>query len=111
MASKVFIIKSNVMGSGEDELGGMLMENFLVLLNESSEKPSTMILINSGVRLACGGSDVLIQLKKLEEQGVEILACTTCLKYFDLMDKIQVGKPTTMAKSIQSMMAMDVVSI
>jgi hypothetical protein len=42
---------------------------------------------------------------------VEILACTTCLKYFDLKDKQLVGKPTTMAKSIEAMMNQDVVSL
>ncbi len=111
MAAKVFLITSDVMGRGEDELGGLLMANFLRLLGESSEKPATMVLLNSGVRLVCDGSNVLDHVRKLEEQGVEMLACTTCLEYFDLMDKLKVGKPTTMAKSIQSMMNADVVSL
>jgi selenium metabolism protein YedF len=111
MATKVFLITSDVMGRGEDELGGLLMANFLRLLGESSEKPATMVLLNSGVRLVCDGSNVLGHVRKLEEQGVEMLACTTCLEYFDLMDKLKVGKPTTMAKSIQSMMNADVVSL
>jgi len=59
----------------------------------------------------CQGSQVLEHLKRLEEQGVELLACTTCLEYFELMDKLAVGKPTTMMKSIQSMMGGDVVSL
>jgi len=111
MDTKVFLITSDVMGRGEDELGGLLMANFLRLLGESSEKPATMVLLNSGVRLVCDGSNVLGHVRKLEEQGVEMLACTTCLEYFDLMDKLKVGKPTTMAKSIQSMMNADVVSL
>ncbi len=52
-----------------------------------------------------------ITLKRLGKQGVEILACTTCLEYFDLTDKLVVGKPTTMLKSIQSMLDCDVVSL
>ena len=40
-----------------------------------------------------------------------MLDCTTCLEYFDLTDKLMVGKPTTMAKSIQSMMTAYVVTL
>ncbi|MFC2035620.1 sulfurtransferase-like selenium metabolism protein YedF [Chloroflexota bacterium] len=111
MASKLLLITSNVMGRGDDQLGGLLMANFLRLLGESQEKPATMIFFNSGVRLVCDGSNVLDHVRKLEEQGVEILACSTCLEYFDLTDILEVGKPTTMAKSIQSMITADVISL
>ena len=87
------------------------MANFLRLLGESKEKPSTLVFWNTGVRLVCEGSQVLDHLKRLEEQGVEILACTTCLEYFDLVDKLKIGKPTTMVKSIQSMMNSDMVCL
>jgi intracellular sulfur oxidation DsrE/DsrF family protein len=70
-----------------------------------------MIFLNSGVHLVCEGSSFLGHVRKLEEQGVEMLACTTCLEYFDLTDKLLVGKPTTMAKSIQSMMTADAVTL
>jgi selenium metabolism protein YedF len=111
MASKVFLITSDVMGRGEDELGELLIANFLRLLGESPKKPATMIFLNSGVRLVCDGSNVLDHLRKLQEQGVEMLVCTTCLEYFDLTDKLKVGKPTTMVQSIQSMMTADVITL
>ena len=103
MAKKNFLIQSEGLGRGEDKLGGLLMANFLRLLGESKEKPESIIFWNTGVKLVCEGARVLDHLKKLEEQGVTILACTTCLEYFELEDKIVVGKPTTMVKSIQSM--------
>ncbi len=111
MPSKVILIQSEVLGRGDDELGMLLMANFLRLLGESREKPATLVFWNAGVRLVCEGSRVLEHLKKLEGQGVEILACTTCLEYFDLTDKLKVGKPTTMAKSIQSMLSSDMVCL
>ncbi|MFC2033300.1 hypothetical protein ACFLUB_02115 [Chloroflexota bacterium] len=49
-------------------------------------------------------------IKKLESAGVEILACTTCLEYFDLVDKLSVGKPTTMAKLIEAMLVGDFIA-
>jgi len=111
MASKMLFITSSVMGRGDDQLGELLMANFLRLLGESQEKPVTMVFLNSGVRLVCEGSQVLDHLKRLEEQGVEILACTTCLEYFDLVDKLKIGKATTMVKSIQSMLNSDMVCL
>jgi selenium metabolism protein YedF len=111
MSSKVFLIQSEGLGRGEDRLGGLLMANFLRLLGENKEKPSTVVFWNTGVRLVCEGSQVLDHLKRLEEQGVEILACTTCLEYFNLVDKQKIGKPTTMVKSIQSLISSDMVCL
>jgi len=111
VAKKVFLIQSEGLGGGEDQLGGLLMANFLRLLGESKEKPGTLIFWNTGVRLVCEGSKVLDHVKRLEDQGVEILACTTCLEYFDLVNKLKIGKSTTMIKSIQSMMNSDMVCL
>jgi selenium metabolism protein YedF len=111
MRPKIFLIQSEGLGRGDEQLGSMLMANFLRLLGESEDKPSGMIFWNTGVRLACEGSPVLNRLKQLEEQGVKLLACTTCLEHFELTDKLVVGKPTNMMKSIQSMLSSDVVSL
>ncbi len=111
MSSKVILIQSEVLGRGNDELGMMLMSNFLRLLGESPDKPASLIFWNAGVKLVCEGSRVLEHLKKLEGLGIEILACTTCLEYFDLVDKLKVGKPTTMLKSIHSMFNSDMVCL
>ncbi len=111
MTSKVFLIQSEGLGRGDDKLGLMLMANFLRLLGESKDKPGTLVFWNTGVRLVCEKSLVLDHLKRLEEQGIEILACTTCLEYFDLTDKLKVGKPTTMVKSIQAMLSSEMVCL
>ena len=111
MPYKVILIQSEVLGRSNDELGMLLMENFLRLLGESQDKPKTLVFWNEGVRLICEGSWALGHLKKLEEQGVEILACTTCIEYFELVDKLKIGKPTTMVQSIQLMLSSDTVCL
>jgi selenium metabolism protein YedF len=111
MGKKIFLIQSEGLGRGEDKLGGLLMANFLRLLGESKEKPESLIFWNTGVRLVCEGSKVLDHLKRLEAQDVTILACTTCLEYFDLVDKMAVGKPTTMVKSIEAMFGGNIVTL
>ena len=111
MTSKTILIQSETLGRGNEELGEMLMANFLRLLGESKEKPAALIFWNTGVRLVCAGSWALNHLKTLEEQGIEILACRTCLDFFDLTEKQKVGKPTNMLKSIHAMLSSDMVCL
>jgi selenium metabolism protein YedF len=111
MSAKVIIIQSTVLGGGDDQLGELLMASFLRQLSESDGKPKSLVFWNSGVRLVCDGSKVIPSLQKLEDAGVEVLACTTCLEFFDLTGNIKVGKPTTMVKSIQSILSNDVVCL
>ena len=111
MLSKTILVQSETLGRGNEEIGGLLMANFLRLLGESKEKPASLIFWNTGVRLVCEGSWALSHLKTLEEQGIEILACRTCLDFFDLTEKQKVGKPTNMLKSIESMFATDMVCL
>jgi selenium metabolism protein YedF len=111
MPSKTILIQSEVLGKGNDELGELLMSSFLRLLGESREKPAKLVFWNAGVRLVCEGSWALEHLKELEKQGVEILACGTCLDFFELKDRLKVGKPTTMVQSIESILSSDIVCL
>ncbi len=111
MSPRVFLIQGEGLGRGDEQLATLLMANFLRLLGESADKPISMIFWNTAVRLVCTGSPLLDYLRRLEQQGIEILACTTCLEYFGLADKLVVGKPTTMVKSIQSLCNTEVVSL
>jgi selenium metabolism protein YedF len=111
MKRKVILVQAEGLGRGDERLGSMLMANFLRLLGENKDKPSSLIFWNTGVRLVCEGSKVIDHVRRLEEQGVEILACTTCLEYFNLTDKLSIGKPTTMLKSIQSLLDCDMVGL
>ena len=111
MKSKTFLIQSEGLGQGDDRLGSLLMGNFLRFLAENKEKPGKMLFWNKGVLLLCEGSGVLAPLKALEASGVEIFACTTCLQYFGVEDKLRIGKPTTMAKTIESLIGEDVTSL
>lgn len=87
----VFVIASNVMGKGDDVLGEVLMKAFIHTIFDLEYLPDTMIFYNTGVKLAARGSDVLDDLKKLEEQGVEILVCGTCANFFNIKEEISAG--------------------
>ena len=42
-------------------------------------------------------------LKTLEAQGVEIMTCGTCLDYYGLKEKLQVGTVTNMYSIVETM--------
>ena len=92
-----------VLGSGDDELGGKLMKNFLATLPEMGSNLWRIVMLNGGVQLAAEGSPVLEQLQALEKAGVSILVCGTCLEHFGLTAKKQVGETTNMLDIVTSM--------
>ena len=92
----VVVISSDKMGEGNDELGRTLIKGFIYALNEQDELPSTILFYNGGARLTCEDSPAIEDLKSLEAQGVEILTCGTCLNFYGLTEKLQVGSVTNM---------------
>ncbi|PTN04787.1 DsrE family protein [Mangrovibacterium marinum] len=84
------------MGSGNEELALVLVKNYFKLLTEEQELPRVIAFYNTGVELIVKGSPVLAELKILEEKGVRLVACKTCLKHLSLLEKMKVGIAGTM---------------
>ena len=99
----VVVLGSDAMGNGSDELGKILMKGFVFALTKQNTLPQTILMYNSGVRLASEGYDSIADLKLLEEEGVEILACGTCLSFYELSDKLKVGSVTNMYEIAEKM--------
>ena len=93
---KVVVIKSEFMGEGDNELGKVLIKGFIYALSQQDELPQTMLFYNGGAFFTCEGSESLEDLKSLEAQGVEIRTCGTCLNFYGLTEKLQVGEVTNM---------------
>lgn len=89
-------ISSDKMGSGNDELGDVLIKGFIYTLTEAKPYPKNILLVNGGVKLSTENEATIENLKILEEAGVEILSCGTCLDYYGLKEKLQVGSVTNM---------------
>ena len=92
----VLTVPSDIMGRGDEELGGILVRAFFHTLGEVEPLPQTIIFFNSGVKLVVEGSPVVEDLQALKAQGIEILACGTCLGHFALKDKVAVGEVSNM---------------
>jgi selenium metabolism protein YedF len=103
----VVMVSTDRMGFGDDELGLKLMVNFIKTLKEMGDELWRLILVNNGVKLTIDGSQVLPELKELEEGGLLILVCGTCLDHFDLLDRKQVGETTNMLDVVTAMQLAD----
>ena len=89
-------ITAATMGTGDDELGALLMRSFLKTQIQLDRRPDAILFYNDGVKLCCEGSVLLDDLKTMEESGIEIIACGTCLNFFEMADKLRVGRVTDM---------------
>jgi selenium metabolism protein YedF len=102
---QVLLITSDVLGQGDAELGSILMRSFLFTLSEGDVIPRFVIFLNSGVRLCCQGAAVLDSLLALEQKGAQIMACGTCLDYYNLKEKLCVGSITNMYTIVEHLLA------
>lgn len=107
--STVIVISSSLMGEGDPELGTALMKSYLYALAQQDELPGTLLFYNGGVKLTCEDSASLEDLKSLEAQGVEILSCGTCLNFYGLTEKLQVGSVTNMYVIAEKMSQADLI--
>lgn len=87
---------SNTMGSGDVKLGKILMKSFIYTVSETKPYPKSLVFYNEGVRLTCEGSEVLDDLKALNEEGVEIISCGTCLDFLNLKEDLKIGSISNM---------------
>ena len=105
----VVVISADHMGEGNDELGKILLKGFLFALTQQEKLPSTILFYNGGVSVTCEGSASLDDLRTLSKLGVEILTCGTCLNYYGLSDKLQVGEVTNMYVIAEKQMQADLI--
>jgi selenium metabolism protein YedF len=100
----VVAITSDKMGEGDDELGHLLISNFIKALKDLDKLPQHMVFYNKGVTLAIKDSPVIEHIKDLEKMGVEIHLCATCVNHYKIENNVAVGNLSNMY-SIAEIMA------
>jgi selenium metabolism protein YedF len=95
---------SDKMGEGDDELGHLLIVNFIKALKDLDKLPQHMVFYNKGVTLALKDSLVIEHLRDLEKMGVEIHLCATCVNHYKIEKSIEIGTLSNMY-SIAEIMA------
>lgn len=92
----VYVISSASMGRGSDELGWALLQTYIQTIKDVEPLPAKILFYNEGVRLVAEESGALDALRVLQEQGVEIFACGTCLDYYKLTSAMKIGQISNM---------------
>ena len=92
----LLICATNVLGTGDDTLGAILMKGFLSTLVEWTPLPETILFLNAGVKLCLKEAGALETLKALEEKGVELIICGTCVDFYKVREQVAVGKISNM---------------
>ena len=99
----VIALSSDRMGSGDEELGDMLMNNFIKSIKDLDVLPGKIVIYNRGVMLVKDDSPVIGHLKEIEKMGVKLLLCATCIKFYSLEEHIHIGTQSNMYEIAQTM--------
>lgn len=83
----IVVCNQDQMGHGDRDLGRKILGTFL---KKSIALPdfSAIVFFNSGVKLVAPDSPVLAELRLLEERGVDIVPCGTCLQHFGVVPAV-----------------------
>ena len=95
----------DIIGSGAQELGESLAKMFFFTLAEGTDLPKYVLLMNGGVKLACGDNPTVEHLNALAAKGVEVLVCGTCLNYYGLTEELKAGTVSNMYDIVSRLQA------
>lgn len=79
----IVVLNQDQMGHGDRALGQKILGTFL---RKSIALPEfrAILLYNAGVKLVAADSPVLAELRLLEERGVDLVPCGTCLSHYGI---------------------------
>ncbi len=104
-SDSIILITRDGMGSADAALQHKLLDTYLRLLLENGSLPSAICFYTDGVKLVVEGSPFLERLSQIEQRGVRLIICSTCLNYFGLTEKVRVGIVGGMPDILQAQIA------
>jgi selenium metabolism protein YedF len=87
----LLLITSEGIGEDNRRLSTELMADTLRAIAESDRRPPRIVLMNSGVALACKGSPALDALRRMCDSGTEILVSAESLEFLGLRGLLAAG--------------------
>jgi hypothetical protein len=96
----VVILGKDQMGHGDRALGQKILGTFL---KKAIALPdfTAIVFFNDGVKLVAADSPVLTELRLLEERGVDVVPCGTCLSHYDVTPAV--GKVSDMDSIVREL--------
>ncbi|MEW6071491.1 MAG: DsrE family protein [Planctomycetota bacterium] len=96
----VVVLNTDQMGHGDPVLGQKILGTFL---RRAASIPGleAILFYNAGVKLLTAGSAHRSELTMLEESGIDLLACVTCIEHFGI--ELAAGTVSDMGSIMQEM--------
>ena len=104
-AERLLLITSGGLGEDNRRLASGLMANMLHAIAESRERPAKIVLVNSGVTLACEGSPALGTFRRLSDSGAVILVSAESLDYLGLRARLAAGTAADIAQLTEAVLS------
>lgn len=94
--AELILVSADHMGRGNEELGKILIKGFIYALAHQEKIPTTCVFYNGGASLTCEGSELLEDIKTLEDRGCKVMTCGTCLDFLGIRENLAVGGVTNL---------------
>lgn len=107
MENTIILVTNDGMGHGDPNLQRKLIVKYLELIQTNGSLPNAICFYTDGVKLVVEGSPALEQLHALESKGVRLIVCSTCLEFYSLTEKVQVGIVGGMTDIIEAQVKAD----
>ncbi|MCB9851137.1 MAG: DsrE family protein [Phycisphaerales bacterium] len=99
----LLVINRDTMGSGDDTLGARILQTLFGKVHSGVRGIEAIVFYNGGVKVLAEGSPHLPALAAIEQQGVDLIACGTCVDHFDLRERIRIGDIGSMDAILKEM--------
>ncbi len=101
MSDTVLVVGNEGLGQGEPELTRKVMATYFQTLLELGQLPRAVVFYTAGVKMVADDSPAVSALSAMASAGVLLVACRTCLEYYDLMNRVAVGRVGNMMQIIE----------
>jgi hypothetical protein len=109
-ATKIVVVTKPWLGhvaEADRNFGSTMLDKFFHACETTEEAPDAIVFYTEGVRCAVKGSPFLLGLQVLQEMGVDLLLCGSCLEHYGLQDALALGTVSNMHEIVGRIMEAD----
>ncbi len=102
----VLVLNNDQMGHGDADLGQKILGTCLRKLTHFAGLEA-VVLYNAGIKLAAKNSPHAAELHQLQESGVDVLVCGTCVNHYGLQDQMNLDGVSNMDDILATLQSAD----
>lgn len=99
----VIVINQDAMGHGDAELGRKILTTFFTKAGAAFRELEAIVFFNTGVKCLTESAPTLPPLATLHEQGVDLIACGTCVDALGVREWMSAGEIGSMDQILSEM--------